>query len=52
MLAKFTLILKIYKEEDDIGVSGPVPEYLIFNISGNYLINEKNENFHFSKKCI
>ena len=33
------------KEEDNIGVSGPVPEYLIFNISGNYLISEKMKIF-------
>ncbi len=29
------------EKEDDIGVSGPVPEYLIFNISGNFQIGKK-----------
>ncbi len=37
------------KKEDDIGVSGPVPEYLIYNISANYLINEKIKLFFTGK---
>ncbi|MAT48526.1 MAG: TonB-dependent receptor [Euryarchaeota archaeon] len=39
------------KKEDDIGVSGPVPEYLVFNISGNYQVGEKLKLF-FSGKNI
>ena len=39
------------KDTDDNGVSGPIPEYSIFNISGSYLISENFKVF-FSGKNI